>query len=212
MRLRLRSAISTAIGGAVAVTAILVSATPASAWTIVPVQGTGTFSCGSVAGHISFHPPLVPNGTVPETAKVSVTASGCGGGTPSPTTVRAQVTFSLPYNSCRVSEVGEVDGGLTFGLRLQRLRPQYHLIQPSDWSGFAYLGPDAHGNPIAQDGFQGNEIFGSYYSDFFAEPSTGAIWRFDSVSSSVNLCSSKSVTRIKFYSNVDANSGVFTDF
>jgi len=204
MRLRLRSAISTTIGGVVAVTGILVSVAPASAAKSPPVQGTGVFTCVIVAGHIHFRPALQPNGTLPETARISVTATGCSGGTPTPTTVQARATFSLPFNSCKVAEVGEIDGGLTYGRR----------IQPSDWSGFAYLGPDTHGNPSAQDGFQGNEIFGSYYSDFFTDPPTGAIWRFDSVSNSVNLCSSKRVTRFDFYfnSDVDFNSGAFRDF
>jgi len=203
MRLRLRSAISTAIG-AVAVTGILVSVAPASAAKTPPVQGTGVFSCVIVAGHVRFRPALQPNGTLPETATIWVTASGCGGGTPTPTTVRARETLSLPYNSCRVLQAGEIDGGLKYG----------RTIQPSDWFGFAYLGPDARGNPSVQDGFQGNEIFGSYYSDFFTDPPTGAIWRFDSVSNSVNLCSSKRVTRFDFHfnSDVDFNSGAFRDF
>ncbi len=175
-------------------TTVLVIAAPASAFT-VPVQGTGTFSCGAVAGRISFHPLLQPNGTRPETVRISLVAKGCSGGTPTPTTVTGTLYISFPSNSCG-QRSNEGDGTLKYG----------RSIEPSDFFGVGYaLVADAQGNPLVTEGDR-NEVTGSYYSDMFTEPPTGAIWKFNTNWKSPNHCSRKSVTAVTF------SSGVFDDF
>ena len=189
MRLRLRSAISMAIGGVVAVTGILVSAAPASASTI-PVQGSGIFSCSTVSGRITFRPPLQPYGTKPETVNISLVAKGCSGGTPTPTTVKGKLSIHFASNSCgQGSDNG--DGTLTYGRK----------IEPSEFFGVGYgLSADAQGNPLVTEGDR-NEVTGSYYSDMFTDPPTGAIWRFYPNWTSTNVCSKRMVRTATFGSD-----------
>jgi|HubBroStandDraft_1064217.scaffolds.fasta_scaffold473445_2 hypothetical protein len=44
--------------------------------------GSGNFSCGTLAGHIEFKPPLKPKGMKAETVTIKVTATDCSGGNP----------------------------------------------------------------------------------------------------------------------------------
>jgi len=46
------------------------------------VAATGTETCSSMSGTVSFKPALTTNGTAPSTGTISVKMTGCGGGTP----------------------------------------------------------------------------------------------------------------------------------
>ena len=196
MRRRIRTATLVAIVATLAAIGVPVSVARAAAST-PPVQGTGVFSCSSVVGHISFNPPLVANGNAPETVKIRLTARGCSGGSPTPLTVRGTASLSFPYNSCESRETSfNNDGTLTYGRK----------ILPSDWFGIDSLYADAEGNPVVQND-DANEVTGSYYSDAFTEPPTGAIWRFYPNWKSTNQCFGNKGVRGAGFS-----SGVFNDF
>lgn len=179
-----------AIGIALAGTWGIAAAAPLST---NQTQGSGTFSCGTVSGHIVFKPPLKPNGTSPETVTVKVTATDCDGGTPTPKKVTSTIRISFGVNSCQSQQTGNITGHLHFVPR----------VEASQWLGFAYLEPDGQGNPSLTNA-EPNEISPSYYSDFAA--GTGAVWQFDPDSRSSNLCSTKNVTSASF------TDGVFAEF
>jgi hypothetical protein len=65
-----------------------------------PNLGKGTFHCSKLTGTITFNPPLVNGGSSPEVEYVSMTASGCNGGTPNPISLTAKATLNASTNDC----------------------------------------------------------------------------------------------------------------
>lgn len=185
---------SVVLAGAISVAVVgtwgLAGAAPAVA---NQTQGSGIFSCGTVSGHMTFKPPLKPNGTTPETVTIKVRATDCDGGTPTPKKVTSTIHISFAVNSCQNQQVGNITGHLSFVPK----------VEASQWNGFAYLESDDQGNPTVTNE-EPSEISPSYYSDAFA--GSGAVWQYFPDWKSSNLCSTKSVKSASF------NDGVFGDF
>jgi len=190
MHLRRRSIISLITVG-VALTALCGAIDTGTAGAAQRI-GMGTFNCGNVTGRMTFNPPLKPNGMMPETVTIGLTATTCDGGRPTPERVHASLELTFPRNTCRSREMGGVGGTLGFVPRVMR----------SQWYGFAYLEPDSSGDPTMTN-VEPSEIAPSYYSDYFA--GSGAQWQFFT-QESPNRCSKAEIT------TATLSYGVFGDF
>jgi len=96
--MRLRRIAMGALALAIPVGALSVAISPALA--SAATKGTGSYSCTSIKGTITFNPPLTNSGTKPDTVTVKDSVSGCSGGTPAVTTSTGSGTFKTTADSC----------------------------------------------------------------------------------------------------------------
>jgi len=98
--------------------ASVLAATPAAAKTVV---GTGVVSCNSVSGTITYSAPWTDTGSGTIHATISLTLTGCSGGTPTPTsvTVTGKAKFKNGGGGCSSAVNTSVHLKLTYSPALK---------------------------------------------------------------------------------------------
>ena len=122
-----------------------------AAWAVF---GTGTYSCSKVIGTVTFLPVLKNGGAAPDKMKVAMTATGCTGGSPTPTKVLFKVTIPLPNNACT-----ELTGS---GVKSQTLANWPHVLPLSVFMGSWFWAPV--GSPPYLSFNLSGDVTGSYPS------------------------------------------------
>ena len=91
-----------ALGTALGVMTAIVGVSTVPAGSARPaLTGSGTFSCGTIGGKVTFTPPLKTGGLLAETEKFNVHTKDCSGnGNPLPKAVKLKGTLAFSTNSC----------------------------------------------------------------------------------------------------------------
>ena len=96
----------TVAAGLVVATAVLASAcsdTQTTAANSAAVRATGSVTCGSITGGLAFSPPLTATGTSPESATITLKATGCttsGSNVSDVGSGSTKVTLTSPTSMC----------------------------------------------------------------------------------------------------------------
>ncbi|MGB7051699.1 MAG: hypothetical protein WBG41_09030 [Acidimicrobiales bacterium] len=96
-------------------------------------KGTGDLSC-SGTGHINFRPPLTSANGTTVGAYFHFDASGCSGGTPEPSEVKADGRIAR-MESTICSTLGVVEGNVSFKAQYPHAHVAMSRMSEGDWAG-----------------------------------------------------------------------------
>lgn len=122
-----RSRVRALATAAVLTAAVVCQLATAPAASAKQPKGTGAINCSEATGAVTFSPPWSDAGTGTVKGKVKFTATGCSGGTPTPSSVNGSVSFMFANGHCSTYTVAIPNGTVRLTYN--------HVVAPSKVKG-----------------------------------------------------------------------------